>query len=226
MRGPTPVQLAAPETIRVAVVDDDPFVRRSLVEFLSTVEDVDCVGHFAADADAVRHVTGMPTADVVILGIRRSQTGGLQAIEEILAIRPQTRVVIWTSGARDGLVERALAAGAAGFLVKDCSLSVLLGALRAAHLGVVVIAPEALSVLRGTPSPAPRRLSVREQDVLGLLCDGLGNAEIADALHISPSTVKVSVGSLMRKLGVATRVALVVKAFHEHLLADRLSQMS
>jgi len=226
MRGPTPAQLAAPGKIRVAVIDDDAFVRRSLAEFLRTVEDIDCVGHFAADAEAVRHVTGLPRTDVVILGVRRSQTSGMQTVEEILAVHPRTRVLIWISGEHEGLVERALSAGAAGFLVKDCSLAVLLGALRAAHLGVVVIAPEALSGLRGTPSPAHPRLSGREHDVLGLLCDGMGNAEIAQALHISPSTVKVSVGSLMRKLGVGTRVGLVVKALHDHLLADGPPQLS
>lgn len=86
MHGPTPAQLAAPGKIRVAVIDDDAFVRRSLAEFLRTVEDIDCVGHFTAGAEAVRHVTGLPRTDVVILGIRRSQASGMQTVEEVLAV--------------------------------------------------------------------------------------------------------------------------------------------
>lgn len=226
MRGPTPVQHAATESIRVAVVDEDPFARRSLAECLDVADGFECIGHFAADSQVVRQVAERSPADVVVLGVHRPQSGEMQALNEILAVRPRTRVVLWTSREHTGLLDRALAAGAAGFLVKDCSLAALLGALRAAHLGVVVIAPEALAGLRERTIPAPPRLSGRERDVLALLCEGLSNAGIANALHVSPSTVKMSVGSLMRKFDAGSRLILVVKALNDHLLTHRPSLLS
>jgi DNA-binding NarL/FixJ family response regulator len=202
------------EQIRVAVVDEDAFVRCALVDFFCDTEDICCAGHFPMDEYAVERVTALAPIDVVITDARLPDFS-LKIATDVLVRRPEARVVMWSSSALDSVAKRAISAGVTGFLLKTCGLPALAAALRAVHLGFVVVAAEVTSPLRGTMEVTPPHLSTREQEVLQLVCEGQSNPDIARTLGISPSSVKTHVSTLMRKFGSDNRVGLVAKTFRE-----------
>jgi DNA-binding NarL/FixJ family response regulator len=207
--------------IRVLLVDDQQLVREGFARLLRDVDDIDVVGQ-AADGrqavDLVRHTQ----VDVVLMDIRMPVMDGVEATAQIVSAVPATRVLVLTTFDLDEEVHRALQAGASGFLLKDTPYDQLVHAIRAVAAGDSVLAPSATRRLLATltpPSPdspdAQRieRLTERERDVLGLLAEGLSNAEIGERLFLSEATVKTHVGRVLTKLDCRDRVQAVVLAF-------------
>jgi len=207
--------------IRVLVVDDDTFVQQSLTTFIRSTADLECVGCCSDGQQAVDFIGGHPV-DVVVMDVQMPVVDGVEAARLILTDFPDVRVLLWTSFDYDEAVTKALSFGAAGFLVKACSVRTLLDSIRTVYGGMTVIAPDPLKkVTHGTPVPpksAPPELSARERQVLAELCRGLSNSEIARHLYLSESSVKAHIASLMEKFEVRTRVKVVIRAHEFGLL--------
>jgi NarL family two-component system response regulator LiaR len=149
---------------------------------------------------------------------------GMDGVETTKAIReryPAVQVLALTSFHDTDLVQRALRAGAIGYLLKGVSIDELANAIRSAKAGQPTLATEAVQALVQTPNASPKLgsdLSEREQQVLQLLADGLSNAEIAERLVVSVAAVKYHVSSILSKLGAANRTEAVTLAWQHDLM--------
>jgi len=205
--------------IRLLVVDDDAFVQRTIAEFVAAAGDMDCVGACSNGAEAVQFVADN-AVDVVLMDVKMPIMDGVEAARRLLEAHEGIRVLMWTSFDDDDAVTTAMSYGASGFLVKTCAARTLIDAIRAAHGGMAVLAPDQLRVLqqhRPKPADAPD-LTARETEVLWSLGRGLSNPEIAAQLYLSESSVKAHLASIMAKLNVHTRVKVVLRAHELGLL--------
>lgn len=209
------------ERIRVIVVDDDAIVRSALVAYAEASNDLAVLGSFENGSEAVAAV-GAENVDVVLMDIRMPVQDGISATREIRAMNKRTKVLLLTSFDEDDYAINALRAGASGFLLKDASPRALVDAVRAVFEGTTVVSPEPLNrILRTqeraqavqTERPRSVDLSARELDILRLLCQAHSNAEIAEALYLSESTVKSHVSAIMSKLMVKSRLKAVIRAY-------------
>jgi DNA-binding NarL/FixJ family response regulator len=210
-------------TIRVLVADDHDLVRTGLKMILDAQPDVDVVGEAANGRDAVVLARRL-RPDVCLFDIRMPALDGIEATRQLAGpdVDDPLAIVVVTTFDLDEYVHGALKAGARGFLLKDAGPELLVQAIRAAANGDALIAPSVtvrlLATFSRTPAGQPSAqpiepLTEREEEVLVTLARGRTNAEIADELHISLSTVKAHVGSLMTKLGVRNRVELAMWAY-------------
>jgi DNA-binding NarL/FixJ family response regulator len=199
--------------ISVLVVDDDHFVQQMLANLLSRAPGMTCVGCCSNGEDAIRFAVDHDV-DIVIMDVRMPVMDGIEATRQITALKPATRIIVWTSFEYDEAVSVAMRYGASGFLLKNCDIQSLMSTITAVHHGMTVMAPGPMDEWRAGDPPDLDGLefSDRDKDVLALTCQGLTNAEIGRELHLSESSVKVQVSLLMRKLGTANRVRLVLKA--------------
>jgi DNA-binding NarL/FixJ family response regulator len=213
--------------ISVLIADDQELIREGLASILSSQPGIDVIGTAADGAEAVR-VARELRPDVTLMDVRMPGTDGIEATRQLLRKHePPTRVVVLTTFDQDDLVLTALQAGASGFLLKDLPRQRLVEALHAVHAGDLQLAPSITQRLvehhlrRHTPpeqTAAIERLSDRETDVLRNVAQGATNAEIAESLYLSESTVKTHVSHLLAKLGVRDRVQLVITAYNAGLV--------
>jgi DNA-binding NarL/FixJ family response regulator len=146
---------------------------------------------------------------------------GIAATRAIKEAYPQTQVIALTSSHEDELVTEALRAGAIGYLLKDVGVMGLGDAIRAALAGRATLAPEATQALvrrAATPGPRGESLTSREREVLALIVKGYSNAEIANQLALSRSTVNFHVSNVLGKLAVPSRTAAASVALQRHLV--------
>jgi DNA-binding NarL/FixJ family response regulator len=194
-------------TIRVLVADDHDLVRTGLKMILEAQPDIDVVGEAADGRDAVVLARQL-RPDVCLFDIRMPALDGIEATRQLAGpdIDDPLAIVVVTTFDLDEYVHGALKAGARGFLLKDAGPELLVQAIRAAAT---------FSHSRAeTPSAQPiEPLTEREEQVLVTVARGRTNAEIADELHISLSTVKAHLASLMTKLGARNRVELAMWAY-------------
>ncbi len=204
--------------IRVMLVDDHNVVRSGLGAFLSVMPDLELVGEAENGAEAVQRCAFL-RPDVVLMDLMMPVLDGVAATQQIRAQHPNTHVIALTSFQENSLVQSALRAGAIGYLMKNVTADELATAIRAAHLGQMTLSPEAARALV-QPAPAPPALALteREREVLALMVEGLNNAEIAERLVVSVSTVKYHISNLLAKLGVDNRVAAVALAMQKKLV--------
>lgn len=210
-------------TIRVLVADDQALVRAGLRLVLEAQAGIEVVGEAADGEQAVRLARAL-RPDVCLFDIRMPIMDGLEATRRVAGpeVPDPLAVVVITTFDLDPYVFGALKAGARGFLLKGASPELLVQAIAAAAAGDALIAPSVTARLLASfadlePSasvPSPREpLSAREEEVLRTLARGSTNQEIASALHISLSTVKTHVASLMDKLGARNRVEIALFAY-------------
>lgn len=210
-------------TIRVLIADDQDIVRTGLTMLLNAQPDIEVVGA-AADGRQAVALARQLHPDVCLFDIRMPLMDGIEATRQLAgpeAADPLPIVVITTFDL-DEYVHGALKAGARGFLLKDAGPALLTQAIHAAADGDALIAPSvtvrllaAFARSQKGPSAQPiEPLTLREEQVLLPVAQGRTNSEIASDLHISPSTVKTHLASLMRKLGARNRVELAMWA-HE-----------
>lgn len=204
--------------ISVVLVDDHVIVREGLRGMLSAEGDLRVVGEAGAGPEAVA-VVGARRPDVVLMDLRMPGGDGVSATAAITAQHPDTHVVVLTTYDTDADILRAVEAGAAGYLLKDCTRAELTSAIRAAARGETVLTPSVaarlVSRMRG---PQLESLSPREVQVLGLVAVGRTNAEIGRELHIGEATVKTHLLRSFTKLDVSDRTAAVTVARERGLL--------
>jgi len=206
--------------IRVLLVDDHTMVRRGLVTFLKTYDDLEVAGE-AGNGELAVQLCGSLAPDVVLMDLSLPGMSGLEATRAICRQFPAVQVIALTSYNEEGLVQSALQAGAISYLLKDVSADELASAIRAAHVGRSTLSPEAAQALiySSTRAQAPGHdLTPREQTVLALMATGLNNSEIAEKLFISSSTVKSHVSNILAKLEVTSRTEAVALAVRHRLV--------
>jgi DNA-binding NarL/FixJ family response regulator len=201
-------------TVRVVVVDDEPMVCAHLRTILGAADDLEVVDEAHDGAEAVDAVM-RSRPDVVLMDLRMPGVDGLTAIERIGRLSHRPAVVALTTFDADQYVLRALRAGAAGFLVKSTPPEDLIGLVRVAADGNMVLSPSAARRLvaasadrqsaRRRARELTRSLTDREVEVLACLGEGLSNAQIAARLFLSEATVKGYVSRMLDKLGCANR---------------------
>lgn len=206
------------ERIRVLVVDDHKVVRKGLRTFISVNDDLELVGEAGNGEEAIDQVAAVHP-DVVLMDLKMPVMDGPTAIAEIRNRFPQVQIVALTSFDDESLAQRALEAGAIGYLFKDAEEEELISAIRMAGDGKGVVAREAIqALLHRSDDDYGVRLTEREQEILALVARGLTNPQIADRLVISVSTVNFHVHNILGKLGAKTRTEAVGIAAREGLI--------
>jgi DNA-binding NarL/FixJ family response regulator len=206
--------------IRLVVVDDHSVVREGLRAFLRLQEGIEVVGEAASAVDAVR-VARASSPDVVLLDLVMPGGDGVGAIRGLIDAVPGVRVLVLTSFADDAQIFAAMAAGAAGYLLKDVDPGALADGIRDVHGGRPALHPSVAARLmrRGDVATSARLgITARERDVLRLVVEGLANKQIAQRLGIGEKTVKTHVSRVLAKLGVEDRTQAAVLAIREGLV--------
>ncbi|QFQ95116.1 response regulator transcription factor [Streptomyces phaeolivaceus] len=215
----------------VLIADDQPLQRLGFRMLLQGTPGLTPVGEAEHGGEAVR-LSSQLRPDVVLMDIRMPGMDGLEATRRIVAAGGRTRVLIVTTFDLDEYAYEGLRAGASGFLLKDARPEELVAGIHAVATGDAVVAPSltrrlldayAHQVLAptGTPLPADPRLgtlSDREHEVLVAIGQGWTNAEIAERLVLTESTVKKHVGRVLAKIGARDRVQAVIMAYDAGLV--------
>jgi DNA-binding NarL/FixJ family response regulator len=204
------------DPIGVVVVDDHQMVRAGIATLLGATDDILVVGQAGDGSEAVV-VVAANLPSVVLMDLSMPVVDGVEATRRILAEQPEVKVVVLTSFSDRERVSEALAAGAVGYLLKDCDPADLLAAVRSAAAGHVPLDPRIARVLLPSGQPRPEDgMSPREVEVLRLVAQGLANKQIGRRLGITERTVKAHLGRVFRALGVADRTSAALWA-HDHL---------
>ncbi|MFI6211199.1 response regulator [Nocardia brasiliensis] len=206
--------------ITVLLVDDQRLVRAGLRMLIEATPDLEVIGEAADGVAAIRSAAEL-SPDLILMDLRMPGLDGVAATEQIVGARPSAKVLVLTTFDDDEHLFPALAAGAAGYLIKDTEPSELLTAIRRTADGDMLFSQNLLRRLVDravTTRPKPEspvaqaELTPREREVLSLVGAGWSNQEIADRLHLGVTTVKTHVANLMGKTGCDNRVRLAVYA--------------
>lgn len=233
--------------IRVLIADDQSLIRSGLSMVIGAAPDMEVVGEAIDGVEAVALAESLHP-DVVLLDVQMPRLDGIEATHQITSAAVGVHVIILTTFDNDTYAFGGIEAGASGFLLKDSTGEDILSAVRAVAAGDAVLTPRItaemirrLGTTRADPPPplelfadgptpvappAPTdrardlldALTDREREVFDALAEGLSNAEIAEHMWLSESTVKTHVGRVLAKLGMRDRVQVVVFAFRSGLL--------
>jgi len=214
--------------IRVLVVDDQPLVRSGFRMVIEERADLELVGE-AADGVQALELARELKPDVILMDVRMPNLDGVEATRRLVEEGTQARILVLTTFDLDEYVYAAIRAGASGFLLKDVEPADLVDAIRVVAAGNSLFGPAATErlVARFAQQPAPGaarsldELTDREKEILTLLATGLSNAELAERLFLSETTVKTHVSSILRKLRVRDRVQAVIAAYDAGLVSPR-----
>jgi DNA-binding NarL/FixJ family response regulator len=214
--------------IRVLLVDDQSLLRTGFRMILGAEPGLEVVGEAGDGKEAVALVAEL-RPDVVLMDVRMPVMDGVEATRRLAQTGTSARIVILTTFDSDEYVYEALRAGASGFLLKDVQPAQLVDAVRVVARGEALLAPTVTRRLLDrfahtlpdssrTAPAALAELTERELEVLTLLASGRSNAELAERLFLSQTTVKTHVSSILRKLGLRDRVQAVVLAYQAGLV--------
>ena len=214
------------QPIRVIIADDHAVVREGTRHILDQEPDIEVVGEAVNGVEAVALVEDRKP-DVAILDISMPVMGGIEATERIKASRPATAVLVLTSYDDDRYVFALLAAGAAGYLLKDVPSAEVVRAVRSVYAGEPALHPAiARKVLARFAAEAQQQqaredavsLTDRERDVLQLAACGMSNTAIANRLSVSLRTAQAHLTQVFNKLGVGSRTEAVIAGLRQGIL--------
>jgi DNA-binding NarL/FixJ family response regulator len=217
---------AGAEPIGVMVVDDHAFVRRGVRAYIDTVPSFRMIGEAGDGEEALAllrrwRTTGDPMPDVVLMDLHMPKLGGVEATEAISRAHPEVKVVVLTSFGEVERVHAALAAGAAGYLLKDAEPDEVGTAIRAAAVGEVHLdsaVARQLTRRMTAPQVGLSALTAREREILALVAQGHSNREIAEQLVISERTARTHVSNVLSKLQLSSRTQAALLAIREGLI--------
>jgi NarL family two-component system response regulator LiaR len=204
-------------------VDDHEILRGGIRFSLLAFDDLELVGEARSGEEALGLCSEL-RPDVVLMDMAMPGMDGVETTQALLARLPQVQVLALSSFHDPDLVQRAMQAGAIGYLVKGVSADRLAQAIREAHAGRPALAPEAVQALVQRRAPSPglgSDLTERERQVLALLAAGLSNVEIGRRLTVSVSTVKYHLRGIYSKLGAANRAEAVALALQNQLISSQ-----
>jgi DNA-binding NarL/FixJ family response regulator len=212
-------------SIRVLIADDQPLIRGGFRMIIDERDDLDLVGEAEDGLQAVELAERLDP-DVILMDIRMPNLDGVEATRRLVESGVRARILVLTTFDLDEYVYASVRAGASGFLLKDVEPSELVDAIRVVAAGNSLFGPAATQhlverfaeVTPATISPALEQLTDREREILRLLAQGLSNAEIAQRLYLSETTVKSHVSAVLRKLAVRDRVQAVIAAYESGLV--------
>jgi DNA-binding NarL/FixJ family response regulator len=220
-------------SISVLIADDQALVRAGFRMILETDRDLRVVAEADDGAQAVE-ASRRTRPDIVLMDIRMPVMDGLEATRRIVAAKDPPRVLMLTTFDHDEYVFDALVAGASGFLLKDVAPEQLLAGIRVIAHGDSLLSPSVTRRLiesfvhdhPRTPQPPPglEELTARELEIFGLIARGLSNAEIAEQLVVSSTTIKTHVARVLIKLGLRDRVQAVVLAYETGVIRPGTEQ--
>jgi DNA-binding NarL/FixJ family response regulator len=218
---------ASAEPVRVLLADDQRLVRESLATLLGLLAGIELVAT-ASDGEEALVLTGEHHPDIVLMDLRMPRMDGIQATARLRESHPDVGVIALTTYADDESVLGALRAGARGYLTKDASSGDIRAAILTVAAGDATLDPavqnQVVAALAGdarraggtptaTASRLPDDLTPREAEVLALIAEGLTNAEIAERLVVSPTTIKSHINHLFTKAGLRDRTQAVNYAY-------------
>lgn len=209
------------EIIKVMIVDDHPIVRNGLEASLLSDPGLELFGLAKSGIEALA-LCQESAPDVILMDVVMPDMDGLETTRAILDRHPQVKIIVLTSFPEEDLIQRALEAGAIGYLIKNVSIGTLSNAIRSAYSGQSTLSPEATQALvqyRSKPQDLGDDLSERERQVLVLVVQGMSNEEIAEKLVISPYTVKNHVSACISKLGANNRTQAATIAIENGLIS-------
>jgi DNA-binding NarL/FixJ family response regulator len=199
--------------VHLVIVDDHQMFTASLSRLLEDDPELDVLGIAASTAE-LTDLLGRSSPDVVVVDWQLGTDDGASAIGVVRRLRPEAHVLVLTGNLDDATLRQAVLAGSDGLVTKDRGPDELLDAIRAVGRGEVAFDAAALArVLSDGDASAERPdLSDREVEVIRLLAEGSSNKEIAAALYLSPNTVRNHIHRISGKLGVTTRLEVVVES--------------
>ncbi|HYC89826.1 MAG TPA: response regulator transcription factor [Thermoanaerobaculia bacterium] len=201
--------------IRVLIVDDHSVIRHGLRSLFSAHRDIEVVGE-ADDVETAITLGSSTACDVATVDLRLHGRSGIDVIQELARTQPGCKAVVLTNYGSDTDVDRALAAGAQGYVMKYADAAEIVGAVRTVHSGRRYLSAETQTTL--AESAHWTRLTAREQQVLEHLVHGARNRAIARALQITEETVKGHIKRILVKLGVSDRTEAATSAIRRGLV--------
>lgn len=211
--------------IRVLLVDDHLLVRQGISHLLSQDELIQIVGEAGDGVEALLQVR-QHHPDVILMDLNMPRKSGVEAIREILAEAPDTKILVLTGFATDEDILAVIKAGALGYLLKDTPASELCQAILAIYCGQSslhpLVAQKLIEEFRRPPEVSTPTLSLtnREKDILQEVGLGLSNQEIADALMIGERTVRTHISNLLSKLHLANRTQVALYAMRNGFIGE------
>ncbi len=209
-----------PTTIRVVIAEDHTLVREGTRQILEQAPDIEVVGEAARGDEAVALAEQLQP-DVLLVDLRMPGLNGIEVARQVGDGRGGPRVLLLSAYDDETYVAEALAAGAAGYLLKTTPGRELVEAVRAVHAGSTVLQhaiSQRLALNSIRPRPSGPRLSERELEVLRRTARGLSSKEIAGQLQISQRTVEGHLNNIYAKLGVNSRTEAVVQAVARRMI--------
>lgn len=214
-----------PQPIRIVLADDHPILRGGLKVLLQEQPEFAVVGEAGDGLEALRAVE-RTLPDVLVVDITMPGLNGLDVARQIAQLSPPTRVIILSMHSTDAFVAEALRNGASAYIVKDSTLEDLVQAVRTVMAGKRFLSPSVSELLidkylastNGEPTPAHERLTDREREVFQLVIEGHTSKEIGQRLFISPRTVEIHRGTMMKKLGIRNHLELLAYAAKRGIL--------
>lgn len=210
--------------IKVLIVDDHKLVREGLRAVLDQCNGIEVIGEAESGEEAISLIN-KKSPDVVLMDISMPGMSGIEATKMIKADNPDVKVVMLTMMDQESSVYEAVKAGATGYMLKNTSAEDLIEAIQTVHEGKALLHPDAtVKLLKEFVNLSDNKakdygLSVREMEVLRLLCEGKTNKELARALWISEQTVKTHLAHIYGKLGTSDRTETVAKAIRMGLVS-------
>lgn len=211
------------DPIKVLVVDDHDVVRKGIITYLMTEEDIEIIGEASSGFDGADLARDL-NPDIILMDLIMENGTGIDATEQIMKTNPDTKIIILTSYYDDEKVFPALEAGAFSYMLKTSSADEIASAIKKAAKGENVIEPKVAGAMMNrirTPERMPHELlTERELEVLICIGNGLTNNEISEKLYIGIKTVKTHVSNILSKLDVQDRTQAAVYAHRNGLMKE------